>query len=219
MNSRAQFYLLAVAIALFPGPELASSQIPTLWSKCHSGASEVFPMYSWRPVEEVLAKASKEEIQEFTAWTPDREVIRGDSEDVFLFIWARLDDRGEADIRELESKKLPWPDNGAPAFLKLRVTRDHDVLLRFFRSIVSDGHPDPFDIGVIRSLGLVPIQYTDETIAELRKYCHDTNPVMKKYCDPSSTKPEANGIYGEEMLEVQDMLEYRKTGVLPSEGQ
>lgn len=70
--------------------------------------------------------------------------------------------------------------------------------------------PDPFDFGVIRCLGLVPVRYIDETIAELRGYCHDTEPDMKKYCDPSSKKPEATGIYGEEMLEIQDMLEYRK---------
>ena len=141
---------------------------------------------------------------------PELAAIGGGNEDIFLFIWARLYYRGRADIRDLESKKIPWPYNGAPAFIKLRMTRDHDLLLRFFRSIESDGHPDPFDFGIIRCLGLVPVQYIDETISELRKYCRETSPELRKYCDPSSQKREATGIYGEEILEVQDMLEYRK---------
>ena len=61
-------------------------------------------------------------------------------------------------------------------------------------------------------MGLVPVQYIDETIAELRKYCRETSPELKKYCDPSSEKREATGIYAEEMAEIQDMLEYRKMG-------
>jgi len=174
---------------------------------------------SWRAVEEVIAGSSNKEIAEFAAWTPDHEVISGDSEDVFLFIWARLDDRGEADIRDLEAKRLPWGDTASPALIKLRITGDHDLLLRFFRSIKSNGHPDPFDIGVIRCLGLVPDRYIGETITELRGYCHDREPEMKKYCDPSSHKPDAGGIYGEEIIEIQDMLEYRKRGGFSSTNQ
>ena len=215
MNARYNFRLLIIAVVMASAPWPTLGQVPTLWSKCHTAAFNNYAI-SWRAVEEVILGASNQEIAGFVAWTPDRQVISGDNEDVFVFIWARLDDRGEADIRQLDSKRLPWSDSASPGLIKLRITGDHNLLLRFFRSIESDGHPDPFDMGVIRCLGLVPLRYADETIAELRKYCHDASPVMKKYCDQSSTKPEATGIYGEEMLEIQDMLEYRKTGVLSS---
>ena len=211
MNARRYLLLLVIVSVIILAPQLALSQVPTLWSKCLAAASQVFPMYAWHSVEEVLAKASKQEIDEFAMWTPEPAVIDGDIEDTFLFLWARIDDKGEADIRQLDSKRLPWSDTASPGLIKLRTTCDHDLLLRFFRSIESDGRPDPFDIGVIRCLGLVPFKYIDETIAELRKYCHETSPELKKYCDPSSQKPEATGIYGEEMFEVLDMLEYRNT--------
>jgi hypothetical protein len=96
--------------------------------------------------------------------------------------------------------------------IKLKITRNHDLLVVLFRSIESNNDPDPFDFGVIHAMGLVPVQYIDETIAELRKYCRETSPQFKKYCDPSSEKREATGIYVDEMLESQDMLEYRKMG-------
>ena len=211
MNARRYLHLLLVVFGLVLAPQLASCQVPTLWSKCQAAAFNNF-VISWRAVEEEIAGASKHEIEEFAAWTPELAAIRGDDESIFLFIWSRLDDRGQANIRDLDSKKLPWPDTGSPAFIKLRMTHDHDLLLRFFRSIESDSHPDPFDFGVIRCLGLVPAQYIDETISELRKYCRETSPELKKYCDPSSQKREATGIYGEEMMEIQDMLEYRKMG-------
>jgi hypothetical protein len=160
----------------------------------------------------VIAKASKDEIQEFVAWSPECVVISGDAEDIFLFIWTRLDDRGEANIRDLNSKKLPWPDTVSPNLIKLKMTRNHDLLVTLFRSIESEGGVDPWDFGVIRCLGLVPVQYIDETIAELRKYCRETSPELKKYCDPSSDKREATGIYAEDMAVIQDMLEYRNMG-------
>ncbi len=160
----------------------------------------------------MIAKASKDKIREFVAWTPKAVEITGDDEDIFLFIWTRLDDRGEANIRDLNSKKLPWPDTVSPHLIKLKMTRNHDLLVTLFRSIESNNDPDPWDVGVIRCLGLVPVQYIDETIAELRKYCRETSPQFKKYCDPSSEKREATGIYIDEMLEIHDMLEYRKMG-------
>ncbi|MGO9315904.1 MAG: hypothetical protein ACLQDI_24595 [Syntrophobacteraceae bacterium] len=215
MNARRYLHLLLVVFGLVLAPQLASCQVPTLWSKCQAAAFNNF-VISWRAVEEEIVGASKHEIEEFVTWSPKLAAIRGDDEDIFLFIWARLDDRGQVNIRDLESKKLPWPDNGSPAFIKLRMTQDHDLLLRFFRSIESDGHPDPFDFGVIRCLGLVPVQYIDETISELRKYCRETSPELRKYCDPSSQKREATGIYAEEMAEIQDMLEYRKMEASPA---
>jgi hypothetical protein len=165
----------------------------------------------------VIAKASKEDIREFVAWVPQPGLITGgDDEDIFLFIWTRLDDRGKANFRDLNSKKLPWPDTVSPHLIKLKMTQDHDLLVTLFRSIESEGEVDPWDFGVIRCLGLVPVQYIDETIAELRKYCRESRPEFKKYCDPSSQKPEATGIYAEEMVEIQDMLEYRKKGASPT---
>jgi len=217
MSTRKYLLLLVPVFALALTPQFASCQVPILWSKCQEAAFNNF-VISWRAVEKKIACATRQEISQFVAWTPGPAAIRGGNEDIFLFIWARLDDKGEANIRDLEAKKLPWPDTGSPAFVKLRINQDHNLLLRFFRSIESDGHPDPFDFGVIRCLGLVPVIYIDETIAELRKYCRETSPELKKYCDPSSQKPEATGIYGEEMLEVQDMLEYRKAGALSSKG-
>jgi hypothetical protein len=211
MNARRYLHHLFLVLALLLAPRLASGQVPALWSRCHEVASQVFPMYSWRSVEEVLAKASRQEVVEFVTWTPEPSVISGDNEDTFLFIWTRLDDTGKANIRDLETKKLSWGDTVAPGLIKLKTTQSHELLLILFRSVPSNNDPDPFDVGVIRCMGLVPIQYIDETIAELRGYCHDTDPKMTKYCDPSSKKPEATGIYGEEMLEIQDMLQYRKT--------
>jgi len=214
MNARRYLHLVLVVFGLVSAPHLASCQVPALWSKCEAAASNNY-VISWRAVEEEIASASKHEIKEFVAWAPETDVISGSNEDIFLFIWARLDDRRQANIRDLESKKLPWPDTASPGLIKLRMTHDHELLLLFFRGLESDNHPDPFDFGVIRCLGLVPVQYIDETISELRKYCHETSPELKKYCDPSSRKLEATGIYGEEMLEIHDMLEYRKTGAFP----
>jgi len=226
MNPRYHLLPLVIVSVIGLAPQFALSQVPTLWSKCHAAAFDNF-VISWRAVEKVIEDASKQEIDQFVTWVPDREAIRGGNEDIFLFVWARLDDKGLADIRNLESRKIPWSDTtfpdpikpGPSAVVKLRMTQDHRLLLRFVRSIESDGQPDPFDFGIIRCLGLVPFKYIDETIAELRKYCHETSPDFKKYCDPSSQKPEATGIYGEEMFEIQDMLEYRKTGVLFSANQ
>jgi len=219
MNALRLVFVFALVLAL----QLALSQVPALWSKCEAAAFDNF-VISWRAVEKVVANASRHEIEEFVTWTPERAPIRGGNEDIFLFIWARLDDRGLASIRDLKSKRVPWSDTASPAlmkpgpaaFIKLRTTKDHRLLLRFFRNMESDGRPDPFDFGIIRCLGLVPFKYIDETMAELRKYCNETSPELKKYCDPSSEKPEATGIYGEEIFEVLDMLEYRNTEVMTS---
>jgi hypothetical protein len=209
MNARLSLALLIFVFIPVSAQHAGSSQVPALWSWSHLAAFDNFP-FSWRAVDEVIAKASKQEIQEFVAWIPDGGVISGDDEDIFLFIWTRLDDRGEANIRDLNSKKLPWPDTVSPGLIKLKMTQNHELLLLLFRSIESEGGVDPWDFGVIRCLGLVPVQYIDETIAELRKYCRETGPELKKYCDPSSQKREATGVYGEEMLEMQDILECRK---------
>ena len=100
--------------------------------------------------------ASKDEIREFVAWTPKAVEISGDDENIFLFIWTRLDDRGEANFRDLNSKKLPWPDTVSPHLIKLKITRNHDLLLSLFRSIESSNDPDPWDFGVIRRYGAGP---------------------------------------------------------------
>jgi len=209
MNARRDLHLLLVLFALVLAPQLASCQAPMLWSKCQTAAFNNF-VISWRAVEEEIAGASKHEIEEFVTWSPELAAIRGGNGDIFLFIWTRLDDRGEANFRDLNSKKLTWSDTVFPHLIKLKMTRNHDLLVTLFRSIESKGGVDPWDFGVIRCLGLVPVQYIDETISELRKYCRETTPELRKYCDPSSQKREATGIYAEEMAEIQDMLDYRK---------
>lgn len=214
MKARLSLLLLIFVFMSVFVQKVVARRIPALWSKSLLAASDNYVL-SWRDVEKEVVNASKLDIQEFVGWTPKPEQIPGGDEDIYLFIWARLDDRGAANIRDLDSKKLPWTGTVYPGLIKLRITQSHDLLCLFFQGIESDGHPDPFDFGVIRCLGLVPRQYIDETIAQLRKYCRETDPKLREYCDPSSKKPEATGIYGEEMAEVHDMLEYRKKARLP----
>jgi len=71
LNTRLSVALLIFVFISVSAPQTGSSQVPALWSKAHAVSSQIFPMYAWREVEKVLVEASKQEIQEFVAWTPE----------------------------------------------------------------------------------------------------------------------------------------------------
>lgn len=83
MNARRYFYLLLVVFGLVFAPQLASCQVPTLWSKCLAAAFNNF-VISWRAVEEEISGASKHEIEEFVTWTPELAAI-GEATKIFSY--------------------------------------------------------------------------------------------------------------------------------------
>jgi hypothetical protein len=168
---------------------------PRLWQDAVAISANNYP-FSWRELNNYLSNVSQGELEVFGKWKPGRFDNNPNFEDLYLFIWTRT----------LECKRIEWGmlsdsmkwTNSARPLIKLH----HDQSIASFSGMVLEIETgvenDPYDFGFIRALGLVPIDYAERAIA-----------VLKKYIDPATNNYKATGIYGEEMLEIQDLLMFR----------
>jgi hypothetical protein len=174
-----------------------SAQTPALWRTAVDSTNSNW-VFTWRAVDGLIERASKSQIDEFVQWTPSCSVTVGGNEDLFLFLWIRLADRGKADLDALMSKSrscaLITKD-----LLNLYSTGDHKFLIELTRSIETHSDREPYSLEAIRAAGLVPKECINETMT-----------VLQQYVDLSRGVFRATGIYGEEIAEMESLLLLRK---------
>ena len=190
------FLLFSVAVALTCSG--CSNQTPVLWRSAVDSTNNNW-VFTWRTVDGLIESASKSEIDEFVQWTPSCSATNGGgNEDLFLFLWVRLADRGKADIAALKSKSRSCAST-TEYLLNLYSTGDHKAFTELTKSIETRSDSEPYSFEAIRAAGLVPKEYINEMIA-----------VLHQYVDLSRGVFRATGIYGEEITEMESLLVLRK---------
>lgn len=192
--------VVAAGLAAFSasGRKSEKSEIWICASKIYA---ENWP-FTWRGVEkECITKATPISASEFVHWSPKAENFTEDTGALYLFLWTRLIDKGLATPTELNGKLggLDRPvQTLADAYSNDYNNGVSKIEQELRVSLAQEGGGYANSLYIIRLLGLVPIEQASHTFNFLKSLVDIENKVIK-----------TSGQYGEEIVEMQELLSFR----------
>lgn len=176
-----------------------NNSVPLIWKKALLNNKFNNWPFPWRSVESVITSSTNSEKKDFIDWHPCHDQILGDNEDILMFLWVRFQDNHYALMDKLKTKNLSI-SSASRNLMDLYDPSSTQNMSFLSGAIERKDSNGPFDIPIIRLVGLVPLKYSD-----------DAQVLLHKYVDIKSGLIKATGIYGEEIAEMEDLLEYRKS--------
>ncbi|MER8887673.1 hypothetical protein [Mesorhizobium sp. M0816] len=157
--------------------------------------------FSWRAVEEkCISRVTSQTAKEFIDWNAKGEEFTEDTGALYLFIWARLIDKNLATPLQFDERTknfIPITRSLTDSYVGIYggIEKLQEELKM---SLAQEGGGYANSLYAIRLLGLVPIGHARPTIL-----------FLKSLVDLDTNTFKVTGQYGEEIVEMQALLDYR----------
>ncbi|MER9184380.1 hypothetical protein [Mesorhizobium sp. M0767] len=189
-----------VAILVFGGSACTVPSTPEILNCSNGIFADNWP-FTWRAVEEkCISRVTSQIAKEFIDWNTKYEELNEDTGALYLFIWTRLIDKNLATPLQLDERTKDFDQvTRSLTDSYVGIYDDIEKLQEELKmSLAQKGGGDANSLYAIRLLGLVRIEHARPTIL-----------FLKSLVDLDTHTIKVTGQYGEEIVEMQELLDYR----------